>query len=319
MSWDLDSLYIDAALVSPTPAQFVLASLLPVGLTVLAGPAKRAQKTTWSLVLAAHVAEIPAPCVHPALPTHTLITGPVLIHSAEDTPGDLKQSLKQLGIEVPPNGSLLICRDTGKVRLDDRASLKRTLKLAAQIHAKLVIFDPLVEFHSLDENNASDMSSLLSPLRSWAHANEASVLVVHHTGKPREGSAGAPTRRENNVRGSSAIMGKVDGMILLDEATGGGQDLQFIGKHAAPWDGHFTLDLKTGERLEQERQLSSLETLALNYFRACEKSGEEPSTKDLASALHVSREKVSSVLSRLVLNKQLTREGRCYRLLDKEE
>jgi len=84
------------------------------------------------------------------------------------------------------------------------------LQIAKQIKP-LMIFDPFRYAHLAEENDSTEMMSVMQHLRSYAAAG-AAVLVLHHPAKT-EGSTG---------RGSSAIRGAVDVAFLqeINDETG---------------------------------------------------------------------------------------------------
>jgi len=62
----------------------------------------------------------------------------------------------------------------------------------------VLIFDSLIRFHTGEENSSSDMSKVISSLRSLT-CNGASIIIIHHKGKS-----------EHSYRGSSDILAGVD-------------------------------------------------------------------------------------------------------------
>lgn len=63
----------------------------------------------------------------------------------------------------------------------------------------LMIFDPLIRFHSADENSATEMAPIMADLRALANAG-ATVLLTHHRAKSEA----------SRYRGSSDILAGVD-------------------------------------------------------------------------------------------------------------
>jgi hypothetical protein len=69
------------------------------------------------------------------------------------------------------------------MRLDlpgDQTRLHETVK---ELRPKLLVLDPLVRIHRIDENDASQVSALLSYLRGLQRELDLSVVLVHHTRK----------------------------------------------------------------------------------------------------------------------------------------
>lgn len=70
-----------------------------------------------------------------------------------------------------------------RLRLDQRDHLARLFETARRLRPKLLLLDPLVRLHGIDENNASDVSKLLSGLRHLQRRLDLAVALVHHTRK----------------------------------------------------------------------------------------------------------------------------------------
>ncbi|MFH1609574.1 MAG: bifunctional DNA primase/polymerase [Candidatus Bipolaricaulota bacterium] len=88
----------------------------------------------------------------------------------------------------------------------------------AQAHGiGLIIVDPLVAFHHLDENSTAEMALLVGSLLDLARRANAGVALAHHTGKGNPQRAGSPAQG----RGSTVLWGAVDSSIVLDPYGGG--------------------------------------------------------------------------------------------------
>ena len=100
----------------------------------------------------------------------------------------------------------------GRMRLDTKDGVDNLREVIARVGPQVVFFDPLIEFHSKDENNASDMMKVLQPLTALMMELEFSAVVNHHSTKPNEknGRYGAEL-----LRGSSALHGKGDSFMML--------------------------------------------------------------------------------------------------------
>lgn len=87
---------------------------------------------------------------------------------------------------------------------DDAEELRNTI---AATRADTLVLDPLVEFHTCDENDNGKMASLLSTLRGLSDRPLA-VVLAHHNSKHGE-----------EARGASAILGKYDFMVSIGQAS----------------------------------------------------------------------------------------------------
>jgi hypothetical protein len=84
--------------------------------------------------------------------------------------------------------------------------------------AGLVLLDTIGLFHEGEENSATDWKRhVVKPLRGLIDTTGAAFLLLHHFGKPSEGRTGG-----HRVRGTSAIKGDVDSLLLLEPAKSGG-------------------------------------------------------------------------------------------------
>ena len=75
------------------------------------------------------------------------------------------------------------------LRLDapkDRERLSNTVQAR---QPRLLILDPLIRLHRVDENDASQIAGLLSYLRQLQRTFHVAVLVVHHARKDANGLA----------------------------------------------------------------------------------------------------------------------------------
>lgn len=186
-------------------ADWLVEGLLPTGALVLLAGQPKAGKSLVCLDLVACVAQ-----GEPFLGRETA-QGMVLIAPAEDQLTVVRNRLltrlnndltAPIGV-VPADGSL-----DQRLHLDDPNSFKELEALIDQHKPSLVILDPLRELHGCAENEADEMAALLRPLRQLAHQKSTTILLVHHANKH-----GTETRA---VRGSSAIVGSVDQVLLAE-------------------------------------------------------------------------------------------------------
>jgi hypothetical protein len=69
------------------------------------------------------------------------------------------------------------------MRLDLAADQSRLQETARELRPKLLVLDPLVRIHRIDENDASQVSALLSSPAGTSAGTDLSVVLVHHTRK----------------------------------------------------------------------------------------------------------------------------------------
>ena len=136
-------------------------------------------------------------------------------------------------------------------------------ELITETGAKLVILDALVDIMAGDENAVSDVQPIFVGLRRIAELTQSAIVVIHHT------------NRAGEYRGSSALKGAVDIMLIVTSAgndtiitfkTEKARDIEPVTFHARAnfGDGTFNLSPIAGTtRADQLRPLI-LEWLALN-------------------------------------------------------
>jgi hypothetical protein len=165
-------------------------------------------------------------------------TGPVLLFPAEDSLAVVRRRLEGIcsaaGVGFQSLPVEVITAPT--LRLDapkDRERLSNTV----QAHQpRLLILDPLIRLHRVDENDASQIAALLSYLRQLQRAFHVAVLVVHHARKDANA-----TRPGQALRGSSELHGWGDSNLYMRRR---GAQLTLSTEHrAAPSQDHIPLQL----------------------------------------------------------------------------
>jgi len=128
----------------------------------------------------------------------TVRRGPVLVFAAEDSLAVVRQRL--VGIAAAANTSLEAIEIhviiAPVVRLDielDRTRLEDTVRA---LRPALLVLDPFVRLHRVDENASADVAPLLDFLRGLQRRYQLAVVLVHHA---RKGAA--------HIRGGQALRG----------------------------------------------------------------------------------------------------------------
>lgn len=191
-------------------------------------------KSFLALDLAVSVAS-GAPCLRQFPPQHT---GPVLLFPAEDALGVVRQRLAGIcaaaGVDFHTLAVDVITAPT--LRLDLPADRQRLEQALAQRRPRLLVLDPLIRLHRIDENDASQVAPLLSFLRQLQRKYQLAVLLVHHARKDAGG-----TRPGQALRGSSELHGWGDSNLYLRRHN---QSLTLSTEHrAAPSADPFALQL----------------------------------------------------------------------------
>lgn len=149
------------------------------------------------------------PCLRRFAPGQT---GPVLLFAAEDALHVVRRRLEGIcraaGVAFGTLDVSVVT--TPVVRLDlekDRHQLEQTV---AALRPKLLVLDPFVRLHRVDENAAAEVAPLLAYLRLLERRFETAVLLVHHS---RKGAAHA--RAGQALRGSSELHAWGDSNLYL--------------------------------------------------------------------------------------------------------
>jgi hypothetical protein len=97
------------------------------------------------------------------------------------------------------------------LRLDRELHRAQLREVAQRLRPRLLLLDPLVRLHGIDENNASEVAELLGYLRALQRQLDLSVILVHHTRK----NAPAGVASGQALRGSSDLHAFGDSNLYL--------------------------------------------------------------------------------------------------------
>ncbi len=101
------------------------------------------------------------------------------------------------------------------LRLDLEADRQRLDRTVAALRPRLLVLDPFVRLHRIDENASGDVAPLLAFLRTLQRTYELAVVIVHHARK------GAATQRAGQaLRGSSEFHAWGDSNLYLRRTDG---------------------------------------------------------------------------------------------------
>jgi hypothetical protein len=138
--------------------------------------------------------------------------GRVLLYAAEDALHIVRRRLEGICVAAQVSFEDLDVQviTAPTVRLDlqgDRERLERTVQT---LKPRLLVLDPFVRLHRIDENSSGEVAPLLAYLRELQRRHAISVLVVHHAKK-----GGARIRAGQALRGSSEFHAWGDGLLYL--------------------------------------------------------------------------------------------------------
>jgi AAA domain len=154
-------------------------------------------------------------------------SGGVLLYAAEDALHIVRQRLEGI---CAATGQALADLDiqvitAPSVRLDLDADRRNLQETVARLHPRLLILDPFVRLHRIDENASGEVAPLLAYLRELQRRHAVAVLVVHHAKK-----GGGSVRAGQALRGSSEFHAWGDSNLYLRRD---GDDLSLAVEHRA--------------------------------------------------------------------------------------
>jgi hypothetical protein len=153
--------------------------------------------------------------------------GPVLLYAAEDAAPIVRQRLEGIayaaGADFPALDVHVIT--TPVLRLDRSEHCKALRATVAVLRPKLLVLDPFVRLHAIDENAAGEVAPLLGFLRSLQRELHTAVALVHHA---RKGAA--HERGGQALRGSSELHAWGDSNLYLRRQ---GENLYLAIEHRA--------------------------------------------------------------------------------------
>jgi len=144
--------------------------------------------------------------------------GSVMLYMAEDSAAVVKSRLaglcrlRGLGLEAMPIDVIT----APSVRIDRERDQERLVRTVRRAAPRLLVLDPFVRLHRVDENDAGQVSAVLGYLRALQRDLDVAVLVVHHARK--NGSAGGQAGQ--SLRGSGDLHAWGDSNLYLRRQQG---------------------------------------------------------------------------------------------------
>jgi hypothetical protein len=175
----------------------------------IVGGAPKCLKTWLALEMALSVA-----AGKPVLDTYAVPrSGPVLVFAAEDAPEMIRTRLEGLAIRSGVNLArvplhLILA---SRLRLDTDGDQARLGDVVARYRPRLLVLDPFVRVHNIDENSAMEVSRVLAYLRTLQREHHVAVVVVHHARKAGAGGNQAGL----SLRGSGDFYAWGDSYLVL--------------------------------------------------------------------------------------------------------
>ena len=245
--------------------------------------------------------------------------GRVLLYNAEDSALVVRERLEGItcaaGLSLEQLDLHVITENT--VRLDHDHDCARLTATVRELQPQLLILDPFVRLHRVDENHSSEVAPLLAYLRELQRVCHLAVVVVHHAKK-----GGGRGRAGQALRGSSEFHAWGDSNLYLRRRE---ETLHLSVEHrSAP--GHDGWMLQLTERdaalalelVEQTEDSGPTDTQKAESPRtrvldALRSAGSRLAVRDLRERCKMRTQTVNDVLKQLVEEKRVERSADGYR------
>jgi hypothetical protein len=182
----------------------------------IVGGAPKCSKSWFALDLAVSIAS-GTPCLGTFVVEQP---GNALVFLAEDSLPDLYERLVALsssrGLDLASLDLDVITEPV--VRLDLPEHRERLTATLDRLRPRLLLLDPLVRLHRLDENSAQEISGLLGFLRELQRAFDCAIVLVHHASKKKRARPGQALRGSSDLHAfgdSNAYLAAEDDEFVL--------------------------------------------------------------------------------------------------------
>jgi hypothetical protein len=233
----------------------------------------------------------------------TKVPGKALVFLAEDALPQVRSRIEALCRQRNKDIGLLdLYVITAPVlRLDLLADQERLAQAVDQLRPRLLLLDPLVRLHRLDENSAAEISGLLGYIRDLQRRFDVAIVLVHHASKKQRSQPGQA------LRGSSDLHAIGDCNAYL--ARDGDRIVLTLEHRAAKAPAPMVLDLVTGSGNEthlrvraggQETATDSVEDLPQKVVAVLATATAPQSRAALRQCLRVNNQRLGDALQALL-------------------
>lgn len=200
----------------PPEEQWLIDSIWAQAAVGIIGGAPKCCKSWFGLDMAVSVAS-GSPCLDRF---EVRRKGTVLIYLAEDTLSSARSRIEALCAHrrLDLRNLDLYVITVSSLRLDLKADQQRLNATLETFTPRLLILDPLVRLHRLDENSAAEISSLLGFSRDLRRAYNTAIVLVHHANKKHYAQPGQALRGSSDLRAfgdSNAYLARKNQRLVL--------------------------------------------------------------------------------------------------------
>jgi hypothetical protein len=200
------------------------------------------------------------------------------------------------------------------IRLDVPDDRKKLLETVQTVRPILLILDPFVRLHRVDENQAAEVAPLLANLREIQRQFKTAVLLVHHS---RKGAAHA--RGGQALRGSSELHAWGDSNLYLRRR---GDRLSLsVEQRAAPATADILIELRQDDAAlalavveHDETSEPDESSVTDRVIEALAASADPLSLRSLRERCRIRTATLSAALQDLVAQRRVIRTDHGYRL-----
>ncbi len=231
--------------------------------------------------------------------------GPVLMFAAEDAGHIVRRRLQGIaaaaGADFWTPGIAVI--DVPVLRLDHAADRRRPVETVGRHGPSLLVLDPLVRLHGVDENAVAGTAPILGFLRDVQRRSGTAVPLVHHARKS------AASRPGQALRGSGEPHAWGDSNLYLRRRDG--RTVMTAGHRAAPGIADVAAGLADDGggpalRLAPARAAPTPEE---RVVRALAEAGAPLSRRQIRKRAATRNETVGTLLAKLVREGRVARDG----------
>jgi hypothetical protein len=219
MAVNLETLPVQRAAeleVQPPEQTWLIQDLWGQAAVGIIGGAPKCGKTWLGLDMALSVASA-TPCLGRL---RVATPGPALVFLAEDSLPAVRARLESLCThrDLDIQGLNLYVITAPSLRLDQGQDRQLLEAMLTRLKPRILLLDPLVRLHHLDENSAADISKLLGFLRDLQRAHNTAIVLVHHASKKHRAQPGQALRGSSDLHAfgdSNAYLARRQDRLIL--------------------------------------------------------------------------------------------------------
>ena len=247
-------------------------------------------------------------------------TGPALVYLAEDALGHVRDRIAGIchhrGLDLHALDLHVITADA--LRLDRTRDQQRLHDALLRYRPRLLLLDPLIRLHRLDENSSAEISRLLGFLRQLQREHGAAIALVHHASKRSRARPGQA------LRGSSDLHAFVDSLAYL--ARRDDELLMHLEHRSAPTPEPVPVRLVHGpggksthlQVIGDDEQLELPVPLEARVMELLDGEDQPRMRKELRERLRVNNQRLGKALEQLERDGEILRTDRGWLRLEQE-